>query len=124
MEYADYLVQLRQNASRGVLLDVEGEIRKNYAENLTLKELGKKYFVNSAYLGQRFRKKYGVSFKEFLNNYRIERAAEILLRTDDKIYLVAEEVGYRDLDYFINRFIQSKGCTPTTYRKKTRSVTE
>ena len=46
MEYADYLVQLRQNASRGVLLDVEGEIRKNYAENLTLKEIGKKYFVN------------------------------------------------------------------------------
>ena len=83
MEYADYLVQLRQNASRGVLLDVEGEIRKNYAENLTLKELGKKYFVNSAYLGQMFRKKYGVSFKEYLNNYRIERAAEILLRTDD-----------------------------------------
>ena len=124
MEYADYLVQLRQNASRGVLLDVEGEIRKNYAENLTLKELGKKYFVNSAYLGQMFRKKYGVSFKEYLNNYRIERAAEILLRTDDKIYLVAEEVGYRDLDYFINRFIQSKGCTPTTYRKKTRSVNE
>ena len=37
---------------RGVLLDVEGEIRKNYAENLTLKELGKKYFVNSAYLGR------------------------------------------------------------------------
>lgn len=124
MEYADYLVQLRQNAPRGVLLDVEGEIRKNYAENLTLKELGKKYFVNSAYLGQMFRKKYGVSFKEYLNNYRIERAAEILLRTDDKIYLVAEEVGYRDLDYFINRFIQSKGCTPTTYRKKTRSVNE
>ena len=60
----------------------------------------------------------------YLNNYRIERAAEILLRTDDKIYLVAEEVGYRDLDYFINRFIQSKGCTPTTYRKKTRSVNE
>ena len=76
------------------------------------------------YLGQMFRKKYGVSFKEYLNNYRIERAAEILLRTDDKIYLVAEEVGYRDLDYFINRFIQSKGCTPTTYRKKTRSVNE
>ena len=67
---------------------------------------------------------FGVSFKEYLNNYRIERAAEILLRTDDKIYLVAEEVGYRDLDYFINRFIQSKGCTPTTYRKKTRSVNE
>ena len=53
--------------------------------------------------------------------HRIEKAAEYLLRTDNKIYAVAEQVGYRDLDYFINRFISIKGCTPTSYRKKNRN---
>lgn len=120
LEYADYLGQLRRNVSRGVLANVEEDIRKNFAQNITLKELSKKYFVNSAYLGQMFRKQYGVSFKEYLNRFRIEKATEILLRTDEKVYLVAEEVGYHDLDYFINRFIQIKGCTPTSYRKKAR----
>lgn len=118
-EYAEYMAQLRKNISRGsVLADVEREIRENYAENLTLRELSRKYFINSAYLGQLFRKRYGQSFKDYLNNYRIEQAAQRLLRTDDKIYQIAQDVGYKDCDYFINRFIASKGCTPAKFRRR------
>ena len=98
----------------------EKEIKEHYMENMTLKELSKKYYVNSAYLGQLFRKQYGQSFKDYLNNYRIEQAAALLLRTDKKIYEIAEEVGYHDLDYFINRFISVKGCTPAKFRKQSR----
>lgn len=117
-EYAEYLVKLRKKGSRGVLAEVEKEISERYAENLTLKEMSRKYFVNSAYLGQMFKKKHGISFKEYLNNFRVDQAAELLLRTDKKVYEIAEEVGYHDLDYFINRFIAVKGCTPSRYRKK------
>lgn len=117
-EYGDYLAQLRKNVSRGVLGEVEKEIRKNYAQNLTLKELSERYFVNSAYLGQLFRKKYGCSFKDYLNQYRMEEAAKLLLRTDQKIYQIAEEVGFKDVDYFVNRFIAVKGCTPAKFRKQ------
>ncbi len=121
-EYGDYLAQLRKNVSRGILGDIEREVREHYAENLTLKELSEKYYVNSAYLGQIFRKKYGQSFKDYLNNYRLEQAASMLLRTDDKIYQIAEAVGYHDLDYFVNRFIAAKGCTPAKFRKQARMV--
>ena len=116
-EYAEYLIQLRKNVSRGVLLDVEREVREHFAENITLKDLSKKYYVNSSYLGQIFRKKYGQSFKDYLSNYRINEAAQMLLRTDKKISVIAEEVGYHDTDYFISRFIEQKGCTPARYRK-------
>lgn len=119
-EYARYLIQLRKDTSKGVLAQVEREVREHYAGNLTLKELSKKYHVNSAYLGQIFKKKYEQSFKDYLNNYRIEQAAAILLRTDKKVYEVAEAVGYHDLDYFINRFILAKGCTPAKFRKRSR----
>lgn len=116
-EYAEYLVQLRRNVSRGILQDIEKEIRENYAQNLTLRELGKKYYINSSYLGQVFRKKYGQSFKDYLCCYRINEAAQMLLRTDSKISVIAECVGYKDTDYFISKFIELKGCTPTKYRK-------
>lgn len=119
-EYSDYLTQLGKNVSRGVLLEVEKEVREHYAENLTLRELSEKYYVNSAYLGQMFRKKYGQSFKGYLNNYRMEQAAMKLLRTDNKIYQIAEEVGYHDLDYFVSRFIVAKGCSPSKFRKQLR----
>ncbi len=121
-EYAEYLIQLRKNVSRGVLLEVEKEVKEHFAENLTLKGLSKKYFVNSSYLGQIFRKKYGQSFKDYLSNYRINEAAQLLLRTDKKISVIAEEVGYHDTDYFITRFIEQKGCTPARYRKNAGEI--
>lgn len=117
-EYAEYLAQLRKNVSRGVLALIEQEVREHYAENLTLRDLGQKYYINNAYLGQVFRKKYNQSFKDYLNNYRIEQAAQLLVRTDDKIYKIAEDVGYKNTDYFINKFIAAKGCTPSKFRKQ------
>ena len=116
-EYADYLISLRKNVSRGILADIEKEINDNYSKNLTLRELSQKYYVNSSYLGQIFKKKYGMSFKDYLSNYRVQIAAGLLLKSDMKIAQVAEEVGYKDTDYFINRFIALKGCTPSKYRK-------
>ena len=47
---------MRKDSSRGILGKVEKEIRERYAENLTLKEFGEKYYLNGAYLGQLFRK--------------------------------------------------------------------
>lgn len=117
-EYGDYLAQLRSNKSKGVLGLVEADMKENYKDNITLKDLGKKYYVNAAYLGQTFKKQYGESFKDYLNRIRIEAAAEKLLHTELKIYEIAEEVGYKDLDYFINKFIALKGCTPAKYRKQ------
>lgn len=116
-EYAQYLIQLRKNVSRGVLMEVEKEIKEHYAENLTLRELSQKYFINSSYLGQIFRKQYGQSFKDYLSSFRIDEAAVLLVRTDKKISRIAEEVGYHDTDYFISKFIELKGCTPSRYRK-------
>ncbi len=115
--YGEYLAQLRKNVSKGVLGDIEEEIKNNYASNLTLKDLSEKYFINSAYLGQLFRKKYGCSFKDYLNARRIEEAARLLRKSDMKIYEVAEAVGYKDVDYFVNKFIEANGCTPTKYKK-------
>ena len=119
-EYGDYLAQLRANQSRGILSRIEQDMKENYKENLTLKDLSKKYYVNAAYLGQSFRKQYGESFKDYLNRIRIEAAVELLMYSDKKIYEIAEEVGYKDLDYFIDKFILLKGCTPAKFRKQIR----
>ena len=47
---------LRKNVSRGILSSIEAEIKDHYAENISLRNLGEKYFINSSYLGQIFRK--------------------------------------------------------------------
>ncbi|HEX3022672.1 MAG TPA: response regulator [Lachnospiraceae bacterium] len=120
-EYADYLMQVRQNTIKGTIGLIESEIEKNYADNLSLRSLGEKYYINSAYLGQVFKKKYGCSFKDYLNGVRMRKAAEMLLRTDEKMYEIAMKVGYKNLEYFINKFESFYGATPTRFRKRNMS---
>lgn len=117
-DFSNYLLQLRQHAFGGVLTDIEKEITEHYMENLSLKSLSEKYYINSAYLGQIFKRQYGIPFKDYLNNYRIDRSAELLLRSDEKIYLIASAVGFNNTDYFISKFVQIKGITPLQYRKQ------
>ncbi|WFR58664.1 response regulator [Anaerocolumna sp. AGMB13025] len=117
-DYTDYLVQLRQNNTKGTINQIEAEIENNYAQNLSLKSLGEKYYINSAYLGQIFKKNYGCCFKDYLNNVRMRKAAETMLRTNKKIYEIAGDVGYKNIEYFINKFEDIYGMTPSRFRKR------
>lgn len=117
-EYSDYLTQLRINSTKGTINLIEAQIEENYAENLSLKALGEKYCINSVYLGQLFKKQYGCCFKDHLNNVRIRKAAEMLLHTDKRVCEIATDIGYKDLEYFINRFEEVYGATPTRFRKR------
>ncbi len=116
--FSNYLLEVRQQAFGGVLSEIEKEITGHYMDNLSLKYLSEKYFINSAYLGQIFKRQFGSTFKDYLNNYRIDRAAELLIRTDEKVYLIANAVGFNNTDYFISKFVQIKGITPLQYRKQ------
>lgn len=115
-EYAQYISQLRSRSAHSVLRDVERDIKEHYAENISLRELSKKYYINNAYLGQMFKKQFGVSFKDYLTDYRIKEAARMLVSTDKKVINIAEDVGYKDSDYFVQKFIERMGCTPSKYR--------
>jgi len=117
-EYADYLMELHRQVPSNVLHVIAQEINENYNTNITLKSLSEKYCLNSAYLGQLFKKQFGVYFKDYLNNIRLTKAEELLIKTDKKVYEIASEVGYKDLDYFVDLFIKTKGCTPARFRKQ------
>lgn len=117
-EYSDYLAQLRQNTAKGTINLIETDIEDNYFENISLKSFGEKYYLNSAYLGQLFKKQFGCSFKDYLNNVRVRKAAEMIMNTDKKIYEIAGDVGYKNLEYFINKFEEVYGVTPTRFRKR------
>lgn len=117
LDFAEYLNQFRKSSSRGLLNKIEKDIQKNYMKNLSLKSLGKKYYINNVYLGQLFKKEYGVTFNDYLTSLRIDKAVDLLERTDNRIYTIASEVGFNSPDYFINKFVQIKGVTPHQYRK-------
>ncbi|MFI3166867.1 MAG: response regulator [Bacillota bacterium] len=93
-------------------------VTNNYSENLTLKSLSTKFYVNPIYLGRLFKKNTGTLFNEYLTNIRIEKSKVLLLKTNKKIYEIADEIGFNDPNYFIAKFLKAEGTTPSQYRKK------
>jgi two-component system response regulator YesN len=80
--------------------------------------------MNSAYLGQIFKKRYGVSFGDYLHQYRMEKAKELLKHSDFKIYEISEKLGYKCPDNFIEKFEKINGLTPLQYRKNIKTFKE
>lgn len=114
---AKFITTLRQNQSLGILYDVERYIHENYCKRITIKEVANHFYINSAYLGQIFKKKYGISFTDYLHQYRVTKAKELLKHTDYKIYEISEKLGYKSPDNFIEKFEKVNGTTPFQYRR-------
>ena len=52
---------------------------------------------------------------------RLERAKELLSRSDRKLYEIAHAVGYADGKYFTKLFTREVGLTPKAYRENRRT---
>ncbi len=68
-----------------------------------------------------FRKCTGKSFNTYLNDFRLEHAAKLLvLHPEYKVEAVAEECGLPKMQTFYRLFLERYKQTPTQYRKKNR----
>lgn len=63
-----------------------------------------------------FKKETGDSFIGYLTVYRMERAAQLLVETNEKSYIIARNVGYSDPNYFSYVFKRQYGVSPSKYR--------
>lgn len=96
-------------------------INENYSSPIRLDELSSLVNLNTQYFCRYFKENIGKTATEYINDIRIEKAAESLLETSDKIITIAQDAGFDNIGYFIRRFRQAKGVTPSEYRKESKS---
>lgn len=96
----------------------------NYQENLSLNVVAGEMNFNPGYLGRLFKHSEGMSYNEYLNQVRIERAKQLLQSGSKKIFEIAAQVGYQDESYFNRCFKRMEGITPTEYRARQENSTE
>lgn len=74
--------------------------------------------MHRASLYRLFKKKFGISVKEYLQNYRLDQAAALLQSTDLAAKQIAVEVGIPDYPHFCKCFKEHNGYSPLEYRKR------
>lgn len=92
-------------------------IRNSYDQQITLKNIADSAGISPKYLCTFFKEMTGKSPFEYLNAYRIERAARKLISTDLPVTQIAYMCGFNDLSYFIKTFKKIKGVTPKNFGK-------
>lgn len=89
----------------------------HYNEDLSLKSLAAHFKGNAAYIGQVFKRDIHLSFSEYLNHVRMEKAKEYLLNGSISAKEIARRVGFANTTYFCTVFKKETGLSPDRYRK-------
>lgn len=97
-------------------------IEKNYNREITLDELSRHVGLSKCYLSTTFKKMTGQSFTDYVNHLRIEKAKQLFMQIDLKVFEVAEKVGFKDPKYFTKLFKNIEGVSPKHFMQKKYSA--
>lgn len=92
-------------------------IEQHYNVNITLNELADLAGMNAKYFCRFFRSMIHQTPIDYVNMYRIEKAAQMLHSTELPVIDICMECGFNDCSNFIKVFRKYKGMTPKQYRK-------
>mgnify|MGYP004520251945 CR=1 FL=1 len=97
---------------------IKKHIEHNYANvDFNLAYLSDLVGMSTAYLGKLIKNTLNTTFSDYLSNYRVNKARE-LLSTDIKIDDISRMCGFGSTSYFIKIFKKTFGVTPKMYREK------
>ena len=93
-------------------------VEEHYTEELTVERIAACVALSESACLRSFRQLLGVTPIQYVKQFRVEKAAELLRSTRLKTGEIGAECGFTDGSYFIKSFREIKHCTPKEYRMK------
>lgn len=96
---------------------VRAYIDAHFTEDIGLEEIAQQTNYNKNYISAAFKKQGNQTVLEYIQEKRMQAAKERLAHSNCKVFEVAQQVGYRDINYFIRLFKGRYGITPQAFKK-------
>lgn len=112
----------RLEAYSPMVQDMIVTMEAHYGMRLGLDSFGEKYHLTPEYISNLFARETGTTFSNYLKKIRLEKAKELILGTDMKIYQVACLVGYPDQKYFSKVFKEYTGVSAKQFAVAGRNI--
>lgn len=95
-------------------------IEQHYHEPIDLTDLADHLHISRSSVQRTFKRQFLQSFSDHLAEYRIGKACELLVNTEQPISVLSQSVGYTNLSNFNRQFKKIKKTTPKTFRNSFR----
>jgi AraC-like DNA-binding protein len=96
-------------------------IDRNYQRKLEVREAAQLTFLSEAAFCRYFKKMTRLTFTEFVNHYRIDKAKKLLLQ-DRNVSEACFDCGFESLSYFNRTFKKITGQNPLSFKKGHRAA--
>ena len=108
---------ISNESSRQLVYDVINYINTNYADELRLDTLAQHFYINKYSLCQSFKQITGITLNQYIINYRLQRAKELLLK-GNSVEKVCAQTGFNNLSHFSRQFKAKVGQSPKQFQKE------
>jgi len=97
-------------------------IEKNLERDISRDDVARAAGLSTSNFSRLIKERTGRTFVDMLNQYRVDRTSQLLIRTDRNLAEIASQVGFSDQSYLSKIFRKYTGLTPSDYRQKFRRV--
>lgn len=104
--------------SKRILNEALDYIQENYNKDITLESVANYVNVSPFYFSRCFKEITGINFIDYLTDYRIKAAKDMLRKGMLNVKEICYKVGYSDPNYFSRVFKKIEGISPTEYKHK------
>ena len=91
-------------------------IKDMYQKGIRISDISENIGISRAYLNSAFQKELGISAQNFLIDYKMHKAANLLVSTNQSIKEISNSIGYKDQLVFSKAFKKKFGMSPKNYR--------
>lgn len=97
-------------------------IRFSYQNGINVSDIANYIGISRTYLNSSFQKEMGISVQKFLIDFRLHKAANLLIGTAKPINEISLDVGYDDALAFSKAFKKKFNVSPRTFREEKQSL--
>ena len=107
----------RDDTTKQAVREAKTYIQEHFANpDLSVEVMCRHLHMSPAYFSTIFKRETGQTYSAYLTQVRLDKAVELLNKTDDKTYVIAAKVGYPEQNYFSYVFKKRFGVSPTKFR--------